>query len=76
MRSVMSTLHMDKPTSPNDWRATLKAQGRSLAWLADTTGWTRRTVYAYSRGDLRPTAAFLARATEALGVDVREESAA
>lgn len=61
---------MDKPTSPTDWRTILKAQGRSLAWLADTTGWTRRTVYAYSRGDLRPTAAFLAAASLALGVEV------
>ncbi|MGH2513042.1 MAG: helix-turn-helix domain-containing protein [Candidatus Limnocylindrales bacterium] len=48
----------------------LKAQGRSLAWLADQTGWTRRTVYAYSTGQLRPTDKFLVKASAALGTPV------
>jgi predicted transcriptional regulator len=61
---------MDKPTEPTDWRTVLKAQGRTIAWLADRTGRPRRTIYAYSRGDLRPTAEWLARAAEILGVEV------
>ncbi len=45
------------PTETWDWRAALKAHpiGRfgGLAWLADTLGMPRRTIYAYSRGDRR-----------------------
>lgn len=64
-------MHMNQLTADTTWRAVLKAQGRTLAWLADQTGWTRRTVYAYSTGQLRPTTAFLDAASRALGVEVR-----
>ena len=52
------------------WRTVLREQGRSIAWLADTTGRPRATVYGYARGDRRPTAEWLAKASEALGVPV------
>lgn len=45
---------MATPTEPYDWRAALIADRRTLAWAADMTGKSRRTVYAYSRGDLVP----------------------
>lgn len=61
---------MDKPTSPNEWRAVLREQGRSLRWLARQTGTPERTVYAYSRGARPASERFLARAGEALGVEV------
>ena len=54
------------------WREALDAQGRSLAWLADRTGVSRRTVYAYSRGVRRPKNAWLERTAEALGVTLAE----
>lgn len=63
-------MHMDKPTTHPAWRDLLTEQGRTLAWLADQTGWKRRTVYAYSTGQLRPTPAFLEAASRALGVQV------
>lgn len=61
---------MDNPPTPNDWRAVLKAQGRTLSWLAKATGRPRRTIYAYSQGQLRPTEEWLAKVSEALGVEV------
>lgn len=33
-----------------DWKLVLKAQGRSIGWLADATQSKRSTVYAYSCG--------------------------
>lgn len=50
---------MDTPTERRDWRTVLREQGRQLRWLADNTGKSRRTVYAYSRGDLVPPAPWL-----------------
>lgn len=61
---------MDTPTEHNDWRTVLTAQGRSLRWLADQTGKSRRTVYAYSRGDLTPPADWLRRVAQLLGEDL------
>jgi predicted transcriptional regulator len=61
---------MDTPTAPTDWRTVLREQGRTLRWLADRTGKSRRTVYAYSRGDLVPPPAWIAAASEVLGQDV------
>ena len=63
-------MQTDKSTAPNEWRAVLKYQGRTLAWLADRTGRPRRSVYAYSRGQMRPTAEWLAKVSEVLGVEV------
>lgn len=63
---------MDTPTTPNDWRAVLREQGRTIGWLADRTGRPRRTVYAYSRGQLTATPEWLAEASEALGVEVTD----
>ena len=37
---------MATPTEPYDWRAALIADRRTLAWAADMTGKSRRTVYA------------------------------
>lgn len=34
-----------------DWRAALKADERSIPWLARRTGKSVRTVYGYSRGE-------------------------
>lgn len=58
---------MNASTDHFDWRAMLREQGRTIAWLADETGKNRRTVYAYSRGDLKPTAEWLAAAARVLG---------
>lgn len=70
VRGASVTVHMEQPTAQNDWRAVLKAQGRSIAWLADQTGRPRRTVYAYSQQTRTPPAEWLAKAYEVLGVDV------
>jgi predicted transcriptional regulator len=61
---------MDTPTERIDWRTVLREQGRSIAWLADQTEKSRRTVYAYSRGDLVPTPEWLAEASRVLGQEV------
>jgi len=61
---------MDTPTTQTAWRTVLREQGRTIAWLADQTGRPRRTVYAYSRGDLKPTAAWLAAVSIVLGCEV------
>ena len=66
----MSAVHMDTPTARSAWRTVLTEQGRTLRWLAIQTGKAPRTVYAYSRGDLVPTAAWLAAASRVLGQDV------
>ncbi len=61
---------MDTPTAPFDWRTELTEQRRTLRWLADETGKSRRTVYAYSRGDLVPPAEWVAAAARVLGKDM------
>lgn len=61
---------MDKPTAPNAWRTVLREQGRTIRWLALATGRPVRTIYAYSRGDIRPTEEWLAKASAVLGVEV------
>ena len=61
---------MDTSTNHFDWRTVLREQGRTLRWLADQTGKSRRTVYAYSRGDLVPPAEWVKAAARALGEDV------
>jgi len=60
---------MDTPTTPFDWRTALREQRRTLRWLADETGKSRRTVYAYSRGDLVPPAEWVALAARVLGTE-------
>jgi hypothetical protein len=37
-----------------DWRAALKAEERTMPWLARRTDRAQRTVYAYAYGQLRP----------------------
>lgn len=66
----MSTVHMNTSTNDTQWRTVLKAQGRTIAWLADQTARPRRTVYAYSRKDLTPTPEWLRAASRVLGVEV------
>lgn len=61
---------MDTSATHPHWRIVLLQQRRSVAWLADRTGKSRRTVYAYSRGELTPPDAWIARASEILGVEV------
>jgi predicted transcriptional regulator len=67
---------MDTSTAPIDWRAALRDQGRTIRWLAQATGRTPRTVYAYSQGTRTPTADWLARVEHALGVPVIDERVA
>lgn len=61
---------MDTSTVRKAWRTVLREQRRTLRWLAIETGKSPRTVYAYSRGDLVPTAEWIAAASRALGEDV------
>ena len=61
---------MEHPNAPTEWRTALKEQGRTMRWLAIQTGKSPRTVYAYSRGQLVPTAAWLAAASRVLGQEV------
>ncbi len=61
---------METLTADNSWRTVLKAQGRTIAWLADQTKRPRRTVYGYSRGQLPPTAEWLSEASRVLGREV------
>lgn len=61
---------MDISTHPLDWRTVLDAQGRTLRWLADQTGKSPRTIYAYSRGDLVPPDAWLGQVRDLLGEPV------
>ena len=58
---------MDTSTDLTDWRTALKEERRTIAWLADQTGRPRRTIYGYSRGELPPTAEWLAAASRVLG---------
>jgi hypothetical protein len=67
---VNLTAQMDKSTEPNHWKTTLIAQGRSLKWLASATSTPERTVYAYSSGQRKTPAAWLAKASTALGEDI------
>jgi lambda repressor-like predicted transcriptional regulator len=61
---------MDTSTERSDWRTALRAQGRTLRWLASQTGKSPRTLYAYSRGDLVPPAEWMAAASRVLGEDL------
>lgn len=61
---------MDTPTTHKHWLTVLREQGRSITWLAEQTGRPRRSLYAYSQGQMRPTAEWLAVASKALGVEV------
>ena len=61
---------MDTPTKHPDWRTVLREQGRTIRWLAIQTGRPPRTVYAYSQGQLVPTAEWLAAASRVLGQEV------
>ena len=61
---------MDTPTERKHWRTVLNEQGRTLRWLAIQTGRPPRSIYAYSRGQMRPTQEWLAAASRVLGQDV------
>jgi hypothetical protein len=53
-----------------DWRADLKADERSIPWLARKTGAPQRTVYAYAYGEVRPPLSWLREAYRILkGLD-------
>lgn len=59
---------MNATTRLDAWRAVLKGQGRTIAWLAERTGTPRWTVYAYSRGNRRPSDDWLRKAADVMGV--------
>ncbi len=61
---------MDTPTAPNHWRTVLNEQGRTLRWLAIQTNRPPRSIYAYSRGSMRPTKEWLEAASRVLGQEV------
>lgn len=58
------------PSTPAKWNSVVRAQGRTLRWLAIETGKSPRTVYAYSQGKLIPTQQWLADASRVLGQEV------
>lgn len=73
MHRLVSTVQMATSTvqhAPRRWRTVLDEQGRSIRWLAIQTGRPARSLYAYSRGQMNPTPEWLAKASEALGVEV------
>ena len=73
MQGVRSTVQMDTPTvrnAPRSWREVLSEQGRSITWLAQQTNRPRRSLYAYSQGQMRPTREWLEAASRALGEEV------
>lgn len=49
-----------------DWRADLKADERSIPWLARKTGKPTRTIYAYAYGEIRAPLAWLREAYKVL----------
>lgn len=53
-----------------DWRAELRSQERTLTWLARKTNRPKRTVYAYSSGQIPPPLQWLTDAARALGMRV------
>lgn len=52
------------------WRDLTFAQGRTLSWLAGQTGKSTRTIYAYSRGVLKPSEEWLTTVGQLLGEEV------
>lgn len=56
-----------------DWLADLKAQERTIPWLARKTGKSQRSVYSYKYGEARPSIEWLRDAYRVLrgGSDVR-----
>lgn len=53
-----------------DWRKTMKAQERTVPWLARHTTRSQSTVYKYSYGILTPPVEWLRNAARALGHEV------
>lgn len=66
----MVTDEMQQPTDDSHWLTVLREQGRTITWLAKATGRPRRSIYGYRRGEARPTAEWLAKASEVLGREV------
>jgi hypothetical protein len=50
-----------------DWRADLRAQERTIPWLARKTDRAQSTVYAYAYGTVRPSLSWLEEAARVLG---------
>ena len=50
-----------------DWRAALKADERTIPWLAKRTSRAQRTVYGYARGELVAPLDWLREAAAVLG---------
>lgn len=64
------TVVMQQSTTDTHWRAVLKAQGRTITWLAEQTGRPRRSIYGYAQGQMKPTREWLDAASRVLGVEV------
>lgn len=56
--------------APRPWRQVLSEQGRTITWLAEQTNRPKRSLYAYSRGQMQPTPEWLAIASKVLGEEV------
>lgn len=57
-----------------DWKGELKAQERSLEWLARRTDRSLSTVNSYSQGRIVPPASWLEAAAHILGVKVATDA--
>lgn len=53
-----------------DWRAALRAEERTIPWLAKRTDRAQRTVYGYAYGTATPPLEWLRAAAIVLGKDV------
>lgn len=53
-----------------DWRADLKADERTIPWLARQTNRSQNTVYLYSWGKVKPQIEWLREVARILGKDV------
>lgn len=56
------------PDTRDTWRIELRAQGRTLAWLARATETPASTVYAYSMGKRRAPDTWLMKVADVLGL--------
>jgi hypothetical protein len=61
-------VRQDVDLSSWDWMATLKAEERSLRWLARKTGRSGTTLHRYARGTLPTPVGFLRQAAAALKI--------
>lgn len=75
LRGVVTRTRRPREADEDSWLTVLREQGevdrrRTMRWLAEQTGKSHRTVYAYSSGQITPPAAWLAEASRVLGQEV------